>query len=206
MSRFWQKENPINTDDIGIAKDIKKSSIPYQRILSNILWICGSIALIIGSFWLSFLMGRRILVPIKQQPQKVQEIRKIIPLKEPIVSEPIKEKVTSKNKIQPLIKQKVNIKRIVIPVAKKISIKKESPVITDSLYRVQIAQLYDKDAAIGLMKELQKKEFDVFARDSGNGKWYVQIGAFKDKIKARKVIADLKSKGLENQLVIKEEK
>lgn len=220
MSRFWQKENSVNTDDIGIAKDIKKSSIPYRQILSNILWICGSIAMIIGSFWLSFLIGRRILVPIKQPPQKVQEIRKVIPIREPMATIPNKEflaafaPINKKTALQKPIKtkrkaqtpRKISIKSIVVPVAQKAPIKKENPPIAESLYRVQIARLYDKDAAIGLMKELQKKEFDVFARDSGNEKWYVQIGAFKDKIKAKKVIADLISKGFENQLVIKEEK
>lgn len=222
MSRFWQKENSENTDDIGIAKDIKKSSVPYKQMLSNILWVCGSIALIVGSFWLSFLIGRRILVPIKQPPQKVQEIRKVIPIREPMAAAPVKEslsdlspinkKIALQKSIKPKkktavqISRKINVKRIVIPVVQKASVKLESTPIADILYRVQIAQLYDKDAAIGLMKELQKKEFDVFARDSGNGKWYVQIGAFKDKIKARKIISDLKFKGFDNQVVIKEEK
>ena len=78
-------------------------------------------------------------------------------------------------------------------------------VVLAKLFRVQIAKSFKKDDAINLMKDLQAKGFDVFAKNLYNENWIVQIGAFKDKGKALKVIRDLKSKGISNKILIKEE-
>mgnify|MGYP001584054160 CR=1 FL=1 len=164
---------------------------PLISIVFNFLWIAAAIALIIGSFWISFLFGRRVLLPIRKTNNP--EIVKTISV--PVMEVP-KEKLPLEQK------------KIVVPDEPKTGRKdgeNSNRVVLAKLFRVQIAKSFKKDDAINLMKDLQAKGFDVFAKNLYNENWIVQIGAFKDKGKALKVIRDLKSKGISNKILIKEE-
>lgn len=173
----------------GSQKESRKNNL-FVSILINVFWVAGAIALIVGSFWISFLFGRRILIPIKRAnpPEVVKKIS--IP-----VIEETKEAVSEKKKITvPFIHKEIKAKD-----------KLKDKIALGKLYRVQIAKIFKKDEAINLMKDLQAKEFDVFAKNLYNEDWIVQIGAFKDKVKALNVIRELKLKGINNKVIIKEE-
>ena len=198
----------FDDDEIGIGRNIKKrqrgSGAAKGALIAFFL-----VFLVIGSFWVSFLIGKRMLVPARSF-QKVEALdSEVIPVpvapKVPVPA-PKAEKIEypNLNAVAEVKKPEIRIKKkIVVPVsAVKKEVAPEEPAVKDdSYYKVEAGLFSSKADAIEKMKELEAQGFEVFAKEASAGSWRVQAGAFKTRDKAEKVIADLKAKGFSGKII-----
>ncbi|MEK7376593.1 MAG: hypothetical protein AABZ57_05475, partial [Candidatus Margulisiibacteriota bacterium] len=69
----------FDDDDIGIGRNIKKRH-RGSGALKGVLFAIVLIFLVIGSFWVSFLIGKRILVPAKTLPKMEAVNNEVVPV------------------------------------------------------------------------------------------------------------------------------
>lgn len=207
-----EKENKaldnFEDDDIGIGRSIKRRQRGSGAV-KGVVFAFVLIFLVIGSFWVSFLIGKRMLVPSKTFPKIETVDKEVIPV--PVVPKvsapaPKAEKIEYPDLSAGTAVKKPEIrikKKIVVPVAaeKKEIVPAEPAVKEDVYYKVEAGLFSSKAGAIEKMKELEGAGFEVFAKEAGKGSWRVQAGAFKTSDKAEKVIADLKAKGFSGKII-----
>ena len=152
------------------------------------------IAVIVGSFWVSFLIGKRMLLPAKKLPESLTppQINSIVA--EPVISDTSLdisiEVETSIPKNKPIVipESKVEIKKIVKPVVKK--------VYTSGTYKVQVGAFGKYSNAKGQVSNLKKKGYN--ASISKYGKlWRVLAGSFSSQSSANKLVTKLKASGFD---------
>jgi cell division septation protein DedD len=204
---------PEDSDEIGIGRGLRKKKSPLSLKGAGVALLI--VCLVIGSFWLSFLIGKRILSPMRQAPKaepqnietykipqslpvydapKAKEPKKIGPL--PV--KPVKKVVITKD---PFFKKKKEAVKKKAEKAKKEAVK----AVSDGLYKVRAAVAESKEKAVKLMKDLKDKGFDeVFAHDAGGGNYTVQAGAFKSRANAEKLLKELKEKGFDGKIITEE--
>lgn len=223
MADFNQGGLPFpkeNEDELGIGKRIRRKKSPVS--LAGIGLVILVIVLVIGSFWVSFYIGKKILTPKKMLPEmsgfetKLDEQKSELPkffIPEKKVSKVAltekKKEVVKKDPFFPEKKKKVT-KKVIKTVAVK-PVKKESAataktkaVVTETeakLFKVQVMVVDSKDKALEEMKKLEAKGMEVYANDTGDGKFSVQAGAFKNKANALKIVNDLKAKGFSGKII-----
>ena len=211
-----EKENKalddFEDDDIGIGRSIKKRQ-HRSSALKGVLFAFVLIFLIIGSFWVSFLIGKRILVPAKTFPNVESVDNEVVPVPvAPTVPKPVEKtggiEYPNLNAVAPVKNPEVKIKnKITVPVSpdKKESVPAASAVTAvteeDAYYKVEAGLLSVKSDAIDVMKKLEAAGFEVFAKETSAGAWRVQAGAFKTIDKAEKVVAQLKAKGFSGKII-----
>jgi len=203
-------DNPANrqedSDEIGVARGLrkKKSSFSFKG-LATVLMIA---ALVIVSFWLSFLIGKRILSPMRQvpkaEPQKTETYR--VPEDLPVYAAPAPKEKAGPDEAVPEVKQ---VKKVVIKKDPFFAAKKKTAATVNkgsgSLYKVRTSIAESKEKAFEIMKGLKEKGFDeAFAHELGGGKFSVQAGAFKLKANAEKLIKELKEKGFDGKIITDE--
>ncbi|MFH1361331.1 MAG: SPOR domain-containing protein [bacterium] len=147
----------------------------------NILLFVLLIGLIAGSFWFSFQIGKRILMPANKN------IDKKITVELPEVPEEIAalEQAEERSKETSALKK---------PVATKVSS------IKSGFYKVQAGFFKQKTNANDLKTKLREKGLEVFVKKLMNG-WRVQVGAFKNKNSAQAFQRALKTKGFDSLLI-----
>ena len=197
---------PYESDEIGIGRSIVRTRKPAYSVMRGMMFAALVALLVVGSFWVSFLVGRKILVPVKKLPKmdvpavKAYSIfpqggktekgpeKKIIKLVLPPV--PSQEAV-----IRPVKRaKKAGKKKVVVTVEPE---KKANPVF----YKVYAAVEASKDKTADLMKKLGGEGFECYSRQIEGDNWAVQAGAFKDKAKALMLMKDLKAKGFSPKLI-----
>ena len=211
MSENENRSLDITDDeDIGIGRSLKRrsrSSFPVKGVVFSIFIVF----LVVASFWVSFLVGKRILIPEKtilaEKPKPVSTM----PVKE--VPQSVAERDLTEKTVFPDLSQKPPAKAK--PVEKKISKKvvlptapakkplaQPAPAKEDVYYKVQAGLYSSRAQAVEKMKAMEDLGFEVFAREVSGG-WRVQAGAFKSREKADKMASELRAKGL-SATVIKE--
>ncbi|MGB9613711.1 MAG: SPOR domain-containing protein [Candidatus Margulisiibacteriota bacterium] len=151
--------------------------------LKNFFIFLALLAIVVGSFWLSFQLGKRILVPVKRPkievsiPEPPPSLKALEQLQKALSPEA----VTKKEEIK---KEEV-IKKVAQPVLRKKG--------KGRYYKVQAGWFKDKIAAEGLAERLRNSGFEVYVKKVFGG-WRVQVGAF-----VRKSSADLQKRKLIDQ-------
>ena len=207
-----EKENKglddFDDDDIGIARNLRRKQ-RGSSALKSLLFAFVLVFLVIGSFWVSFLIGKRILVPSKSLPKVEIVENEVVPVPAaPKISAPApKAEVIEYPNLNAGVEVKkpaaVVKKKIIVPVAaeKKETVPDRPLAAEDAYYKVEAGLFTSKAGAIEKMKELEEQGFEVFAKETGAEGWRVQAGAFKTREKAEKVIADLKAKGFSGKII-----
>ena len=198
----------------GLAGDIRRSE--GGDFIKNIFIGILLVGIVVGSFWISFLVGKKVLVPpVKNLPTfefptpkaiSKTEIEKATPVKEePVITEKeIKAVETKANLPKPVAPAKVaaakktytakSTKAVVkTPGAKTKGVKYHNKVIVGSFKTVAEANV--------LAKSLKEKGFQSYVK-ALSGIYRVQAGAFDSQEKANPLVVKLKNKGFTPTVII----
>lgn len=164
--------------------------------VKNLFIFLALLAIVVGSFWLSFQLGKKILVPVRKPrievpiPEPPPSLKTLEKLQQAITKE-VEEKTV-----------KVQKERVFLPPLKEVKKKTEIQSVCPGkkYYKVQAGWLKSKDRAIGLSEKLKSKGFEVFVKKIYGG-WRVQVGAFKSKAKAEDLQKKLKREGFDAVIV-----
>ncbi|MEA3493203.1 MAG: SPOR domain-containing protein [Candidatus Margulisiibacteriota bacterium] len=151
------------------------------------------VALIVGSFWISFHLGKRILAPVKKEPAKKLEIA--IPEPPPSIAgfQSFEELEESEEIIEV---SKVEEKKPAVKPKKVYT----APSPVGPYYKVQAGFFNEKSNALRLSNQLKAKGIDTFIRKIGNG-YRVQAGAYDRKAMAKIQQDALKKKGFDSIII-----
>jgi cell division septation protein DedD len=176
-------ENPNKDFDPPPSRhiDIPKSKEKYMKALKNVILFFLLVVLILGSFWVSFHLGRRILTPIKKAPARIE-----IPITEP---------PPSIAGLQSLEDLKLEEKELVVPAEEPEPVR-AAPTTGQHHYKVQAGYFHNKDNALSLAAKLEAKGFSTYVPKKGQG-WRVQVGAYASESYARIQQKALKNKGFD---------
>ncbi|MFA5097439.1 MAG: SPOR domain-containing protein [Candidatus Margulisiibacteriota bacterium] len=195
-------------DEIGIGRNIKRRS-SGSSALKGIFFGLILVLLVVGSFWASFMIGKRLLLPGKPvegiQEENTRTVAVPFPEKKPLPAE--KEGLKYPNLERPAKEDRparVVRKKVIVP-----EVKKEVPAAVEArpaaesgvYYKVEAGMAPSREQAIEQMKALEEAGFEVFAREIASGSWRVQAGAFKTSDKAEKVAAELTAKGFSAKVI-----
>ena len=163
---------------------IEKRSTGFGK---NLLILLFLIIVIIGSFWLSFQLGKRILSSDRQSTEDMVEM--IIPEPPEAIKDMQREVSVSVEEIFPEAKIIETAPKTVVP-----------KIVYGKYYKVQAGYFVVKNNALNQAKSLRDKGFETFVKKVGKG-WRVQVGAFRAKVRAKNLQSSLKSQGFESALV-----
>jgi hypothetical protein len=203
----------------GVAGDIKKSE--GGDFIKNIFIGLLLVGIVVGSFWISFLIGKKVLVPpIKNLPTfevpvpktiSKAEIEKATPVKEePIIQEREIKAIEVKAKLpKPVSVKKVQkakktaaVKTVAKAAAAKPAIKTPVEQTTGVKYYKIIVGTYEiVDEANALVSSLKSKGFQSYVKKV-SGLYRVQAGAFDVKEKASPLVVKLKEKGFTPTIIV----
>lgn len=155
-----------------------------MNFLKNFFIFFLLVGVVAASFWISFLLGRRIIAPLKQSPAAKIEVE--IPEPPPSIAGLQQEQETE-------------------PVKTKTSTIKQwgSPAVGQSgshYYKVQAGLFSGIREAKKLGEKIKAAGFDLYIKKVGN-KFRVQAGAFRTKTEAENLQSSLKEKGFAASII-----
>ena len=183
-------------EEIGVGRGVKRGG-GFGDFLKNIFVGILLIGIVVGSFWVSFLIGKRVLVPVKQL-----ETRTLPPIEEakPIQEEDLSAYATVETNAQT---QEEYAKRI----EPKTDIKTAPPepmkyqIVHDKYYKVEVGLFTTKAEADALVASLKTKGISSFIKKVSSSGFRVQAGAYKTKEKAQQQVNELKTKGVNSDII-----
>ncbi|MBI5399149.1 SPOR domain-containing protein [Candidatus Saganbacteria bacterium] len=155
------------------------------------------IFVIVGSFWLSFNLGKRILLPLKKEAPSAIKVN--IPAPPDNIAD---------LQAAPALNSFASTPGPTIPPAlpvahktkKMFVVKQPLPVVSGKYYKLQAGVYENKITALESAKKLQAAGFESFVREV-QGSWRVQAGAFKKKTQARQLQEQLKTQGFASIII-----
>jgi hypothetical protein len=167
-------------EEIGVRRGMKRRG-RLGDFFRNIFVGLLLVGIVVGSFWVSFLIGKRVLVPVK--PLSSREIT------------PIEEKLPEVEETEVLVIPDTS--EVVEVPAKRIEPKPEPPEPMEKIkyYKVQAGLFTTKAKALSLVDRLKAKGFSSFIKKVGGTSFRVQVGAFRTKERAQTLVDQLKAKG-----------
>ncbi len=186
----------INPPEGFQKKDAPEHQPPREnRFLSwmkGLLTFLILVIVVVVSFWISFQLGKNILMPAKRISEKKIEA----PIPEP------PESIRALQKLQAVMSAEAK-KKMKAP-AKKAVRRKICPVRLKPAgrhyYKVQAGWFADKAKADELAGKLKESGFEVFLKKVGGG-WRVQAGAYNTRSTAEALRRKLKEKGFDSSLI-----
>jgi cell division septation protein DedD len=200
----------------GVARDIRKSE--GGDFIKNVFIGVLLVAIVVGSFWVSFLIGKKVLVPPVKNLQtfdvgtpkaiSMNDIEKATPVQgEPIIQEKeVKEvqvkaglpksvapqKLAAAKKTASALKAAKSRSAIKTPIAKMKGAKH---------YKVIVGTYKTPAEANVLVATLKQKGFKSYVKTL-SGLYRVQGGAFDSKAKASPLVVKLKKKGFTPTVIV----
>jgi len=172
----------------------------FLTLVKNLFVLVILIVVILGSFWISFNLGKKLLMPVKKTaPGKID-----VSIPEPPAS------IAHLQKLDKLItptKEAKSDTRVIVSTTTTLTLARRpvQPVVgytgaTGQYYKVQAGYYKELDNALNLSKRLKIQGFETFVRKINSG-WRVQVGAFRSKKWAQQLQRSLKTRGFDSVLV-----
>lgn len=201
-------------EERGVAPDIRKSE--GGDFIKNIFVGLLLVGIVVGSFWISFLIGKKVLVPPVKNLQTVEmpapkaispiDIETAAPATEEME---IKEReitpapvVEYKNKPSLAVKPKPKPRPVAVLTNPAPAVK---PVIAKTkgmkFYKVIVGTYQTVDEANNLTQKLRENGFLYYVKQI-SGSFRVQAGAFDAMEKAQPLVEKLKAKGFTPTIII----
>ena len=188
------------------------------RWLRNLALVVALIAVIVLSFWISFLIGKKMLVPVKKLPTQyliTDEARLELPPEISLEVEgltfesgvfvakkpAIRPGWAKQKKVAPVMKKTFERKALKKQVQKRTEVTKKTEIVKSEpavkgAYTVQIGSFSRRANAQALVSQLKKKGFT--GQLIVSGKWFrVCSGSFADSAQARAYMSKLGASGFE---------
>lgn len=205
LSSYREDEQP----DKDITRDIKRGGV--SDFFKNLFVGLFLVAIVIGSFWISFLVGKRVLVPpvknipsmelprpiTRLQASNAEAVRSFEGMKESFRDQV--SNVTSKFKGAAPAKETVaKPATVTSPAPAPVPVKKDQVKIFH--YKVVGGIFASQNDAQILARKLTNAGFPQYVKKV-SGMWHVQVGAFETKSQALSLISRLKAKGFSPRIV-----
>jgi len=176
-----------------ISGDISRSE--GGDFIKNVFLGLLLVGIVIGSFWVSFLIGKKVLVPpVKNLPTMEIPAPKAISQADIEKAEPVKE--------EPVMEKEITAAPVKAPVVKKkpitVTLKQAKP---GQLYKVTMGSYKTMSDAQKVTASLKHNGFVSFIKKVGVY-YRVQVGAFDTKEKASPLVARLKAKGYSPKVIV----
>ena len=167
----------------------------FLQFLKSVLTFLLLVVIVIASFWVSFQLGKKILMPVKKTPE--QQIVVAIPEPPPSIQalQKLQEAMSKEatKKVATVSPRKLPSRhRDVCPVQRRLAGK--------HYYKVQAGWFLEEGNANGLATKLKESGFEVYIKKVGRG-WRVQVGAYKTKPSAEVLRKRLKEKGFDSTII-----
>jgi hypothetical protein len=179
----------LESESVSMADKIEEAK-PERNLasfLKNLFIFLLLGGVIVGSFWISFNVGRNLLVPaVKPAEEKVETA-----LKEPAVTEATKatkETTAKKATSKPAVAKKTTSKP------------RTTSSVKRKYFKVQAGVFKNKTNAVNLAKKISESGFGTYIKKLSTG-WRVQAGAFIKKTRAQNMQRLLMNKGFKSVLV-----
>ena len=185
-------------EEKGLAKDVRKRSSVSFGWLKNIFVALLLVGIVVGSFWISFLIGKRVLTPVK--PLRSE---KVTPIKEPDTALVVEEIVIEEEPIAPKPRPQPEPMPTPEPSTKSTEVKEPVPAVPSvtRYYKVRVGSFTASAAAADTEKKLKAAGYPTYVKKVSAGKWSIQVGAFAKKSQADSLVGQLKKKGFESTVV-----
>jgi hypothetical protein len=184
---------PGSDYDSRIRNEIPQEN-RFLAALKNLLVLLVLVAVIVGSFWVSFHLGRRLLVPVQKTPQQIK-----VAIPEPPPSIAHLQKLEDIEGITGEVRH-IEVKPVTVTTVARVRPTVGYTAGSGTYYKVQAGFFKVKSNAIALAGKLRASGFESFIRKIDSG-WRVQAGAFKSKKWAQDLQRSLKAKGFESVLI-----
>lgn len=164
-------------------------------LIRNIVILIILIAIILISFWLSFNLGKKLLMPVKKKP--IERIEVTIPEPPPSIAAMQADLAT-----QEAIDVEEERTPVTIKPRRGKVVKTYTAAVSGRYWKVQAGLFSNKSDALALERRLKAAGFDTYVvKKIDSGKWRVQIGAYESKQWAEKLRRSLTAKGFDSTLV-----
>lgn len=172
----------------GIDLSPKRKS-GFLGFIKNFLLFILLIGIIVSSFWVSFLLGKRILVPVKKMPKQRFEVAVPESRPSPAALQRLEEVMIDevKKDASPVAVAEAEPKKVIKPGA-------------EHYYKVQAGVYSNMSNAEEFAKKLQTRGFATYIKKVSKG-WRVQVGAFYKKAHALHLQNSLSAKGFESTII-----
>lgn len=187
-----QREKKIIIDDlasyeqeIGVSRPRRKRG-RLSDFLKNVFVGLLLVGIVVGSFWVSFLIGKRVLVPVK-----TLSTRELEPIEEDVNVE-----VPTSVVVIPVTEE---VEEVVEIPSKIVEPEPEMPE-TLKYYKVQAGPFASREQATLFKDKLDSSGFPSFLKKVGD-RYRVQIGAFRTKGRANTLLSQVKAKGFDADII-----
>lgn len=161
--------------------------------LKGLLTFLVLVAVVVASFWVSFRLGKSILMPVKKAPER--KIEAAIP--EAPASIKALQRLQEAMSAEARKAAKPQLRAVRKPLCR---VQKRKAAAGKGYYKVQAGWFADKEKAAELAGKLKDSGFEVYQRKVSGG-WRVQAGAYKTKSTAEVLRKKLKDKGFDSSLI-----
>ena len=184
----------INADIIA-----SKGSNKFVGFLKSTVLFLLLLGVIGSSFWVSYLLGRRILVPVSNLPEQNIEVVLNEPGPSVAALQELEEMEAYEEALAPkVILAEESVKKVAI---NDVARTKQSAAIANKYYyKVRAGTYSNKNQAMSLSKKLTSSGFHTYLKKVSEG-WRVQVGAFSKKGEAVGLQNLLKGKGFSSTVV-----
>jgi len=171
----------------------------FLGFIKSLLLFVLLIGIIVSSFWVSFLLGKRILVPVKQIPERKFEVAAPVGQPTPAALQRLEEVMLEEE-------QRAAVREVEEVETEPVRIMEPAPVAPKPsagekhYYKVQAGVFSSKDNALALADRLHASGFATYIKKLENG-WRVQVGAFYRKSQAQHLQGSLSAKGFESTII-----
>ena len=179
-------ENLNQDQDQNQVVDITPKANKFFGIVKSFFVFFLLIAIIVASFWVSYLLGKRILMPVRKLPGPTIEVT----IPEPpaaIAALQEFEEITKEVRIEPAKPRPKIVKKTVKPGEQYTYVEKR-------YYKVQVGIYVHKSNAIKTAERLEASGFQTYMKKVDQG-WRVQVGAYIKESMAQSLQKALKAKG-----------
>ncbi len=172
----------------------------FLGIIKSVLLFVLLIGIIVSSFWVSFLLGKRILVPVKKIPERRFEVVAPVGQPTPAALQRLEEVMLEEEERAAAQEEAVAEKTEPVKTAEPKPVAEKPSTGSKHYYKVQAGVFSDRENALALAERLQTNGFATYTKKVTNG-WRVQVGAFYKKSQAQHLQSSLSTKGFESTII-----
>ena len=176
--------------EIGVSRGIRRRG-RFGEFIKSVFVFFLLIGIVVGSFWVSFLLGKKVLLPIK--PLETKELT------------PIEEKVPDKTgpvaADEGILPAVTTVEEEVLEPPAKIVKPSTVPLEQNKYYKVQAGLFKSKTDAQTMVDKLKANGFSPFIRKLKDGSFRVQVGAFRAKSQAQTMVSQLSQKHFDSIVI-----
>lgn len=176
-------------EEIGVARGAKRGG-GFGDFLKSVFVFFLLVGIVVGSFYVSFLIGKRVLVPVKSLSQ-----RELAPIEDTTV---VEEEDLSKFATGEVIKEELIEPAKMLPSK---TITQAAPPEAIKYYKVEAGLYATKAEAEAKVAALNLKGVTSFVRKVPNSAYRVQVGAYRTKDRAQLAVDDLKKKDVLSTII-----